>query len=57
MLTGPGQFVDTAGITLVGRLDQPAEGNPQRFGNQVERSQADVLLTGLDRHQHAPADT
>lgn len=43
-------------VTHVRGLDQVAEGNAQGFGDAVERRQADVLLAGLDGHQHAPAD-
>lgn len=54
--TGPGQFVDAARVAGVGGLDQVAEGHVQRFGHAVERGQADVLLAGLDGHQHPAAD-
>ena len=38
------------------RLDKRAEDHSERFGDQVERRQADVLFTRLDGDQHAPAD-
>ena len=54
---GPGQFIDATRVAGFRGLNQVAEGYVQRFGHAVEGGQADVLLAGLDGHQHAATDT